>query len=97
MCNTVSLTIDNEHVALALGKVCALAKGLTGEFQPILLPRDSVGHVGHSFHPAVAPLWMENAQCGSGSGQAALDSNSVMLMIGSGEEWTKTTHNAVSW
>lgn len=80
-CNTATLTIDNEHVALALGKVRALAKGLAGEFQPILLPGDSVGHVGHGCPPAVAPLQMENAHGGSGSGQAALVSNSVMLII----------------
>lgn len=92
----MTLTIDNEHVALALGKVRALAKGLAGEFLPILLPRDSVGHVGHGCRPAVAPLQMENAHGGSGSRQAALVSNSVMLIIQRGEEWTKTTHNAAS-
>lgn len=80
-CNTVTLTIDTEHVALALGKARALAKGLAGEFHPILLPGDSVGHVGHGCRPAVASLQMENTHGGSGSGQAALLSNSVKLII----------------
>lgn len=77
--------------------MCALAEGLAGELQSVLLPGDSVGHVGHGGHPAMAPLRMENTHCGSGRGQRASVSNSVILIKSRKEKATKTSHNAPFW
>lgn len=93
----LKLTVDNKCVGLALGKVHALAEGLAGELQSILLPGDSVGHVGRGCHPAMAPLRTENAHGGSGREQTASVSNSVVLMKRRKEKATKTSHNAASW
>lgn len=68
----------------------ALAEGLAGELHSVLLPGDCVGHVGHGRHPAMAPLQAEDPHGGSGRGQMALFSNSVILMKRRKEKATKT-------
>ena len=56
-----SLTVDADFFDLRLREVCALVESLTGEFQPVLLPGDPVGHVGHGCHPTIVSLQTEGA------------------------------------
>lgn len=51
-----SRTIDDEIADLGFGEVCSLVESLAGELQPILLPGDPVGHVGHGCHPTIVSL-----------------------------------------
>lgn len=74
------LTIDNECVRLGLGEACALVESLTGEFQPILLSRDPVGHIGYGCHPTIVSLQTGSTYDSSGRGQTAFVSGTVILM-----------------
>lgn len=95
------LTIDSEFVNLGLGEVCALVESLTGEFQPILLPGDPVGHVGHGCHPTIVSLQTGSTYDSSVRGQTALVSGIVILTKSKKERKkkseTKTTHSSSSW
>lgn len=59
--------------------MCALVESLTGEFQPILLPGDPVGHVGHGCHPTIVSLQTQSTHDSSVGGQTASVSGILSL------------------
>lgn len=93
-----SLTIYTEFGNLDLGEVCALVESLTGEFQPILLPGDLVGHVGHGCHPTIVSLQTQSTHDSSVGGQTALVSGILSLRKERKKKsGRKTTHTGLSW
>lgn len=93
-----SLTIDTEFRDLGLGEVCALVESLTGEFQPILLPGDPVGHVGHGCHPTIVSLQTQSTHDSSVGGQTASVSGILSLRKEREKKsGRKTTHTGLSW
>lgn len=71
--------MDTEFGDLGLGEACALVESLTGEFQPILLPGDPVGDVGHGCHPTIISLQTESTHDSSVRGQTAMVSGILSL------------------
>ncbi len=95
-----SLTVDTEFGDLGLGEVCALVESLTGEFEPILLPGDPVGHVGHGCHPTIVSLQTEaHMTVQLGDRQPCFLALSFLGKRGGKKKKSgkKTTHRALSW
>lgn len=91
-----SLTVDSEFGDLGLREVCALVESLTGEFQSILLPGDSVGHVGHGCHPTIVSLQTQSTDDSSVGGQRALVSGILNLRGEKKKSQRKTTYTGLS-